>query len=98
MLALFRFKDQLFYGWVVVISLLFIGTVFYGAVLSFGLFFKSIEGEVVILPPMAARLLEQFQHLEDYEKLAGVRNFDITGVMEMSRPLNVNRHRLSTLT
>ncbi len=43
--SMFRFKDQLFYGWVVVIALLVISTVLYGTIQSYGIFFKSIESE-----------------------------------------------------
>ncbi len=40
-----KFKDKLFYGWVVVAAFLVIGTVLDGVRLSFGVFFKSIGGE-----------------------------------------------------
>ncbi|MEE9399085.1 MAG: MFS transporter [Dehalococcoidales bacterium] len=41
----FRIKDKLYYGWVVVIAFLVIGTTLYGIHFSFGIFFKSIESE-----------------------------------------------------
>ncbi len=40
-----RFKDKLFYGWVVVVAFLVIGIILYGILSSFGVFFKSIESE-----------------------------------------------------
>ena len=40
-----RFKDKLFYGWVVVLSFLIIGTTIWGIRFSFGVFFKSIASE-----------------------------------------------------
>ena len=45
MVPLYRFNDRLYYGWVVVISILIITTVLYGISSSYGLFFKSIEVE-----------------------------------------------------
>jgi len=39
------FRDKLFYGWVVVIAFFIIGITLYGIHFSFGIFFKSIEGE-----------------------------------------------------
>ena len=45
MVPLYRFNDRLYYGWVVVISILLITTVLYGISSSYGLFFKSIEVE-----------------------------------------------------
>lgn len=38
-------EDRLFYGWVVVMVFFLIGITLYGIHFSFGLFFKSIEGE-----------------------------------------------------
>lgn len=38
-------KDKLFYGWVVVVAFLIVGTAIFGVVLSFGVFFKSIGSE-----------------------------------------------------
>ena len=38
-------RDRLFYGWVVVIACLLINTIIQGTRYSFGVFFKSIEGE-----------------------------------------------------
>jgi len=40
-----RIKDRLFYGWVVVVAFLVIGTTIFGIRFSFGIFFKSIESE-----------------------------------------------------
>jgi len=40
-----RSKDRLFYGWVVVAAFFAIGTVMYGTLTSFGVFFKSIGSE-----------------------------------------------------
>ncbi|HEY82721.1 MAG TPA: MFS transporter [Dehalococcoidia bacterium] len=40
-----RLKEGLFYGWVVVAVFLVIGITLYGIHFSFGVFFKSIEGE-----------------------------------------------------
>ena len=45
MLILKRIKERLFYGWVVVASIFFIGTTIWGLRFSFGVFFKSIEAE-----------------------------------------------------
>ncbi len=45
MLSLSRIKDRLFYGWVVVITGLIIGTILFGTRFSFGVFFKSLESE-----------------------------------------------------
>ena len=45
MLSPLRFKDKLFYGWVVVAVFLVIGITLYGIHFSFGVFFKSIESE-----------------------------------------------------
>lgn len=45
MLSPWRLKDKLFYGWVVVATLVITGTTFWGIRLSFGVFFKSIENE-----------------------------------------------------
>ncbi len=45
MLSLLNIKDRVFYGWVVVIAGLTISTFSIGIRLSFGVFFKSIEGE-----------------------------------------------------
>jgi len=39
------FKDKLFYGWMVVLAFFIIGTTLWGVHYSFGVFFKSIEGE-----------------------------------------------------
>jgi MFS family permease len=40
-----KFKDKLFYGWVVVVTFLVIGTTIWGIRYTFGVFFKSIESE-----------------------------------------------------
>jgi len=40
-----RIKDKLFYGWVVVVAFLVIGTTIFGTRFSFGIFFKSLESE-----------------------------------------------------
>jgi OFA family oxalate/formate antiporter-like MFS transporter len=40
-----KWRDNLYYGWVVVVAFLLIGITLYGVHLSFGVFFKSIEGE-----------------------------------------------------
>ena len=45
MLALLRLKDRLFYGWVVVIACFIINAIIFGISYSFGVFFKSLEGE-----------------------------------------------------
>ena len=45
MLSPLGLKDKLFYGWVVVIAFFIIGITLYGIHFSFGVFFKSIEGE-----------------------------------------------------
>ncbi len=45
MLSLLRFRNKLFYGWVVVVAFLIIGATTMGANSSFGVFFKSIESE-----------------------------------------------------
>jgi len=56
MLPLLKFKNQLFYGWIVVISLLVVSTVFYGTSTSFGLFFKSIESEFSLTRTMTSAI------------------------------------------
>ena len=45
MLSYSKFKGRLFYGWVVVAAFLVIGTNLWGLRSSFGVFFKSIEGD-----------------------------------------------------
>lgn len=45
MLSPSRIKDKLFYGWVVVVAFLVIGTTIFGTRFSFGVFFKSLESE-----------------------------------------------------
>jgi len=45
LLSPLRIKDKLFYGWVVVITCLIVGTIVFGTRYSFGVFFKSLEGE-----------------------------------------------------
>jgi len=40
-----RIKDKLFYGWVMVVAFLVIGTTIFGTRFSFGIFFKSLESE-----------------------------------------------------
>jgi OFA family oxalate/formate antiporter-like MFS transporter len=40
-----RVKERLFYGWIVVASIFFVGTTIWGLRFSFGVFFKSIEAE-----------------------------------------------------
>ncbi len=45
MLSPSRIKDKLFYGWVVAVAFLVIGTTIFGIRFSFGIFFKSIESE-----------------------------------------------------
>jgi len=45
LLSFLRVKEKLFYGWVVVVAFLVIGTFIFGTRFSFGVFFKSIEGE-----------------------------------------------------
>jgi MFS family permease len=42
---LFRMRDRIFYGWVVVVALLIILTIILGTRATFGVFFKSIESE-----------------------------------------------------
>lgn len=44
-LTLKRIKERIFYGWVIVASIFFIGTTIWGLRFSFGVFFKSIEAE-----------------------------------------------------
>jgi len=43
-----KFKNKVFYGWVVVATFLVIGTVIYGLQNSFGVFFKSIESAFLL--------------------------------------------------
>jgi OFA family oxalate/formate antiporter-like MFS transporter len=43
--SLFRLKDKLFYGWVVVLTFVIVGTAIWGIRFTFGVFFKSIESE-----------------------------------------------------
>ena len=45
MLSPLNFRDKLFYGWVVVAVFFVSGITLYGIHFSFGIFFKSIEGE-----------------------------------------------------
>jgi len=45
LLSFYRFKDKIFYGWVVVIAGLAVGFMSYGVRNSFGVVFKSLEGE-----------------------------------------------------
>jgi len=45
LLSVLKFKDRLFYGWVVVVAFLVIGITLYGIQFSFGVFFKSIQSE-----------------------------------------------------
>ena len=40
-----KFKDKLFYGWVVVVTFLILGTAIWGIRYTFGVFFKSLESE-----------------------------------------------------
>jgi len=40
-----KFKDKIFYGWIVTGAFLAIGTMLWGVRLSYGIFFKSIEAE-----------------------------------------------------
>jgi len=40
-----RIKDKLFYGWIIVLVFLIVGTTLWGIRFSFGVFFKSIAGE-----------------------------------------------------
>ena len=40
-----KLKDKIFYGWIVVIVILGISTITLGLRNSFGIFFKSLEGE-----------------------------------------------------
>ncbi|MFC2020104.1 MFS transporter [Chloroflexota bacterium] len=44
-MSVFRLRDRLYYGWVLVFTFLAIGTVVYGVRYSFGVFFKPLEGE-----------------------------------------------------
>jgi MFS transporter, OFA family, oxalate/formate antiporter len=39
------FKNNIYYGWIIVAAFFIMGTVLYGTLTSFGVFFKSIEGE-----------------------------------------------------
>ena len=45
MLSFLKFRGRFFYGWVVVAAFLIIGTNIWGLRFSFGVFFKSIEGD-----------------------------------------------------
>ncbi len=45
MLSPSRLRDKLFYGWIVVVAFVIIGTISMGTRFSFGVFFKSIESE-----------------------------------------------------
>ena len=45
MLLPLKFKEKLFYGWVVVVTFLLAGTAIWGIRFTFGVFFKSIESE-----------------------------------------------------
>ncbi len=57
MLSPLKPKDKLFYGWVVVIAFLVIGITLYGIRLSFGVFFKSIEGEFNLTRAVTSAIL-----------------------------------------
>lgn len=48
MLSRFSHGDKLFYGWIVVIAFLVIGTLLYGLRVNYGVFFKSIAGEFTL--------------------------------------------------
>ncbi|MFC1861289.1 hypothetical protein ACFLYL_03330, partial [Chloroflexota bacterium] len=45
MLFVLRIKDRLFYGWVIVVAFLIFGAISYGTRYSFGVFFKSLQGQ-----------------------------------------------------
>lgn len=57
MLSPSKLKDRLFYGWVVVASFFVIGTVLYGTVQSFGIFFKSIESAFSLTRTMTSAIV-----------------------------------------
>ena len=55
--SLIRHKRRPFYGWVVIITFLIIGTVLLGVQLSFGVFFKSIAGEFNLTRTVTSSIL-----------------------------------------
>jgi len=57
LVSLFKLKDGLSYGWVVVASLLVVCTVLYGTVQSFGIFFKSIESAFSLTRAMTSAVV-----------------------------------------
>lgn len=45
MLSPFKYKDKLFYDWVVVATFFIVGMAIWGIRFSYGIFFKSLESE-----------------------------------------------------
>ena len=57
MISFLNIKDRLFYGWVIVIAALIIGTLTFGTRNAFGVFFKSLEGEFGLSRAMTSGIL-----------------------------------------
>ena len=57
MISFLKIKDRLFYGWVIVIAALIIGTLTFGIRNAFGVFFKSLEGEFGLSRAMTSGIL-----------------------------------------
>ncbi len=55
-----RVKNKIFYGWVIVISLVVIGAMLYGIRQSYGVFFKSIESEFDISRALTSGVFSAF--------------------------------------
>lgn len=55
-----RIKNKIFYGWVIVISLVVIGAMLYGVRQSYGVFFKSIESEFDISRTLTSGVFSAF--------------------------------------
>lgn len=83
MLSLFRYRDRLFYGWVIVMALLVISTVLYGTIQSYGLFFKSIEGEFSLTRTTTSSILSATMIL------AGIVSFGVGRALDKYGPRKV---------
>jgi len=77
--SLLRFRDRLFYGWVVVVSFLIIGTVLWGVRLSFGVFFKSLESEFNLTRAETSAILSVYMVLGIIFAVIGGRAIDRYG-------------------
>ena len=55
-----KFKENLFYGWVIVVIVIFISLILAGTRFSFGVFFKPLAGEFVLTRAATSSLLSVF--------------------------------------